>query len=69
MAIASVLVGIITGFTLFVVALATGYGFVIAFSMYVVGGFIGALALAAFAATRAVLQQGNRTDRRDQALA
>ena len=54
MAIATLLVGILSGLTSFFVALVLGYGVVMALVVYAFGGLVGAVAIIVIAAIRSV---------------
>lgn len=54
MAIATLLVGILSGLTSFFVALVLGYGVVMALVVYAFGGLVGAVAIIVIAAIRSL---------------
>lgn len=72
MAIASVITGIFSGVTSFFMGLLFGYGILVAFGLYVLGGFAGAVAILGIGLARSLAAETSKqktTDISDTAAA
>ena len=62
MAIASILLGIVTGVVSFAAALFAGHGLAVAFGLYIVGGMVGLLVTLTVFALRTMGRPSRRQD-------